>query len=595
AASVAVLADDLTPDDPVELQEAAAFSIGRLGRRKVALDEATRTRLAKLRAPELAEYYALANNPAPPGELRRDLATALLTAGTTDIDPTVRRLAYTGLLARYPAQTRLGDCIVHALHPRYDDDAFAFQADISDEQALTLLQAWGAKLFHLPRMNRRGELVTTRIPPPIDPSVWPDGPRRLLAGLACLAAAKPELLTPARREHLVTLRSAAREADARVVAETKVERPLSAMLASHKTLAQLDCRLAQLLARGPAWRPPLTCASPGDASLLEPAILAAGFGGPDRLARLDELLRTRDPAVQIAAITAAATLWDDPAAAKSVQRWLLAALDAPTLGVIGAAADAITARHKQDAPPPITADDPLWRTLARRARGALAHEPELYATLVATLAATRVPAGVGVCEPGLRHANYSVREAARACIKALRGADPGPQAPGGPQAVPPVDPGRLAGQRVLWTLTTEYGDLKIDLDPDAAPWAVATIVALTGRGFYDGLSFHRDVPGFVLQGGDPEGTGWGGPGFVLPSEPSHHRFDRGAVGIADAGKDTGGSQFFFMHDRAPHLEGRYTWVGQLRPGQHGLLPLLTVGDRILKATVKLRPPRARPR
>jgi cyclophilin family peptidyl-prolyl cis-trans isomerase len=123
------------------------------------------------------------------------------------------------------------------------------------------------------------------------------------------------------------------------------------------------------------------------------------------------------------------------------------------------------------------------------------------------------------------------------------------------------------------------------------PWAVATIVALTERGFYDGLTFHRDVPGFVLQGGDPEGTGWGGPGFTLPSEPSHHRFDRGAVGIADAGKDTGGSQFFFMHDRAPHLEGRYTWVGELHPRHHALLPLLTVGDRIVRATVTIRPAR----
>jgi cyclophilin family peptidyl-prolyl cis-trans isomerase len=242
----------------------------------------------------------------------------------------------------------------------------------------------------------------------------------------------------------------------------------------------------------------------------------------------------------------------------------------------------------------MTAEDPLWRALARRARAAIDHEPELYATLVATLAATRLPAGITVCEPGLRHPNHSVREAARACIKELRGADPGPQAPGGPQPRPPVDPGRLAGQRVLWTLTTDHGDLKIDLDPEAAPWAVAMIVALTERGFYDGLTFHRDVPGFVMQGGDPEGTGWGGPGFTLPSEPSDHRFDRGAVGIADAGKDTGGSQFFFMHDRAPHLEGRYTWVGELQAQHHALLPLLTVGDRILRATVTIRPPRAAP-
>jgi cyclophilin family peptidyl-prolyl cis-trans isomerase len=111
-------------------------------------------------------------------------------------------------------------------------------------------------------------------------------------------------------------------------------------------------------------------------------------------------------------------------------------------------------------------------------------------------------------------------------------------------------------------------------------------VALTQAGFYDGLQFHRVVPGFVVQGGDPQGTGWGGPGFTLPSEPSDAPFTRGAVGIADAGKDSGGSQFFLMHTRAPHLEGRYTRVGELRRGFEAL-DALQVGDRILRAEVTL--------
>ncbi len=585
AASLTTLAEGLAPDGPTELTDAAACAIGRLGRRKVALDDATRARLVKLRGAEEAMYYGLANDPAPPmgPEGTADLGGTAMDLATTSADPIVRRLAYTGLLARYPAQTPLGDCIVRALQPEDSEEAFRFVVKISDEQALTLLQAWGAKIFDLPRAKDHQVPATSRGPSTIDERDWRDRPRRLLAGLACLAAAKPGLVNPARREHLVALRDAARAADAVVLA----------MPASHKTLAQLDCRLAQLLAREPAWRPPLTCVSPrpGDALALEPAILAAGFGGPGRLARLEELLRAADPGVKIAAVTALATLWDYPPATAWVQAWLRVALDDDTLGVVGAAAEAIATHYRRDPPPPMTAEDPLWRVLERRARGALEHEPELHATLVGTLAATRVPAGIGVCEPGLRHANHSVREAARGCIKELRGADPGPQVAGAPQPRPPVDPTGLQGQRVEWTLTTEYGDLEIDLDPDAAPWAVATIVALTRRGFYDGLTFHRDVPGFVLQGGDPEGTGWGGPGFTLPSEPSDHRFDRGAVGIADAGKDTGGSQFFFMHDRAPHLEGRYTWVGRLRPRPQALLPLLTVGDRIIKATVKIGPPR----
>ena len=142
----------------------------------------------------------------------------------------------------------------------------------------------------------------------------------------------------------------------------------------------------------------------------------------------------------------------------------------------------------------------------------------------------------------------------------------------------------MRGKQVRWTLTTGRGVLEIDLDPAAAPWHVAALVALTRAEFYDGLLFHRVVPGFVVQGGDPQGTGWGGPGFVLPAEPSEAPFIRGAVGIADAGKDSGGSQFFLMHARAPHLEGRYTWVGQLRRGFE-VLDALQLGDRIITATV----------
>ena len=109
-------------------------------------------------------------------------------------------------------------------------------------------------------------------------------------------------------------------------------------------------------------------------------------------------------------------------------------------------------------------------------------------------------------------------------------------------------------------------------------------VALTRAGFYDGLTFHRVVPGYVVQGGDPTATGWGGPGFNLPSEPGEGAFARGAVGIADAGKDTGGSQFFIMHARAPHLDGRYTRIGEVRDGLDAAMALV-VGDRILAAEV----------
>ena len=151
-------------------------------------------------------------------------------------------------------------------------------------------------------------------------------------------------------------------------------------------------------------------------------------------------------------------------------------------------------------------------------------------------------------------------------------------------ALPPFDPAAVLGAPLVWRLVTTRGTIDIELAADAAPWHVAALVALTRKGFYDGLRFHRVVPGFVVQGGDPHGTGWGGPGFHLPAEPSNGRFDRGAVGVADAGKDTGGSQFFVMHARAPHLEGRYTRVGEVIAGLD-VVDALIVGDTIVTATI----------
>ena len=127
------------------------------------------------------------------------------------------------------------------------------------------------------------------------------------------------------------------------------------------------------------------------------------------------------------------------------------------------------------------------------------------------------------------------------------------------------------------------------LHPDVAPWAVATIVALTRKGFYNGLAFHRVVPNFVVQGGDPTESGAGGPGFAIPAEPGTLAdgagYQAGGVGIADAGRDSGGSQWFVMHSRAPHLDGRYTWFGTLESGQKSADALL-IGDRIVSAAIE---------
>lgn len=138
-----------------------------------------------------------------------------------------------------------------------------------------------------------------------------------------------------------------------------------------------------------------------------------------------------------------------------------------------------------------------------------------------------------------------------------------------------------------WVLETDRGTIRIELQPDLAPAHVAAIVDLTERGFYDGLTFHRVVPNFVVQGGDPTGTGWGGPGFLLRDEISDAPFERGAVGMAKAGKDTGGSQLFIMLMPAPHLEGRYTIFGRVVEGMEAV-DTIEPCDRIVRARIERR-------
>lgn len=119
----------------------------------------------------------------------------------------------------------------------------------------------------------------------------------------------------------------------------------------------------------------------------------------------------------------------------------------------------------------------------------------------------------------------------------------------------------VTGLRVV----TSAGEMVIAYEGPAV-WNQATVASLADEGFYDGLSFHRVVPGFVIQGGDPRGDGYGGPGFLVPCEWSNQKYERGVVGMALAGKDTGGSQFFVAQAREPRLDGRYTILGRVTEG-----------------------------
>jgi len=129
-------------------------------------------------------------------------------------------------------------------------------------------------------------------------------------------------------------------------------------------------------------------------------------------------------------------------------------------------------------------------------------------------------------------------------------------------------------------IVTTAGVFRMELFSGSAPLACESFVALAERGFYDGLYFHRVVPGFVAQAGCPEGNGYGGPGYRLPAERSLHPYVRGTVGMADAGLSTAGSQFFITLDRHTRLEGRYTVLGRIT--DTGNLDEIEPGTRILE-------------
>ena len=133
----------------------------------------------------------------------------------------------------------------------------------------------------------------------------------------------------------------------------------------------------------------------------------------------------------------------------------------------------------------------------------------------------------------------------------------------------------MSNQNPIVTFTMENGDvMKAELYPDVAPNTVNNFISLVKKGFYDGLIFHRVIAGFMIQGGDPEGSGMGGPGYSIKCEFNYNgvennlKHSRGVLSMARAQHpDSAGSQFFIMHADAPHLDGQYAAFGKLVEGE----------------------------
>ncbi|HUS27807.1 MAG TPA: peptidylprolyl isomerase [Kofleriaceae bacterium] len=306
-----------------------------------------------------------------------------------------------------------------------------------------------------------------------------------------------------------------------------------------------------------------------------------------RRAALRQLLASDDPRVRGAGLTALPKTWKDgdEAAQATIVGTVVSALAAKNQIVAGSAVDA--AEQLFDA----MGDSHRLRATLEAAlvqRATTESDAELVQSMYALIGKKKIGTGAEACRMGL-DLPAAAAKAASECLTAL-----GEPKDATPRIVPPppVDVASVIGKRVIWHVTTTRGGIDIELRPDVAPWAVAVIVSLTQRGYYDKKEFHRVVPNFVVQGGDPTESGWGGPGFTLPAEPASSLdgpgYVEGGVGMADAGRDTAGSQWFIMHSRAPHLDARYTWVGSVLSGQK-VANALQIGDRVESATVELTP------
>ncbi|MBN2350270.1 MAG: peptidylprolyl isomerase [Bacteroidales bacterium] len=138
-------------------------------------------------------------------------------------------------------------------------------------------------------------------------------------------------------------------------------------------------------------------------------------------------------------------------------------------------------------------------------------------------------------------------------------------------------------------IQTEKGNMTVEFYEDETPVAVENFIKLSKEGYYDGLTFHRVIPDFVIQGGCPKGDGTGGPGYTikceLDGEKQYH--DRGVLSMAHAGRDTGGSQFFICHNRrnTQHLDRNHTCFGKVTEGLD-VIDDIRAGDKIIKITIE---------
>ncbi len=354
-----------------------------------------------------------------------------------------------------------------------------------------------------------------------------------------------------------------------------------------RRIAALRCAAAGALANGTYDADVLKkCDADEGSEIAERARLAALVRKPlvgDRRAAWKALAKSSHVRVREAAIEA---IGQHPELTDAARLALAEALASEAPGVVATAANIVQVhpdrtmvlaererrRALDPSAPPPTANPSreLDRAVATALEAALAHPwaAELVETRVGVLdaaAAVRLPSAPDMATRACKDPNITVREHATRAFRTL--GEPA-QTCAAPKATPHGggDDASVASQphpagRVKVTFETDAGELSIVFDPGLAPRAVERFVGLARSGFYQGVTFHRVVPGFVAQFGDREGDGYGGSGALLRCETAPVPFGPMDVGVALAGRDTGSSQLFVALARQPHLDGEYTRVG----------------------------------
>jgi cyclophilin family peptidyl-prolyl cis-trans isomerase len=244
-----------------------------------------------------------------------------------------------------------------------------------------------------------------------------------------------------------------------------------------------------------------------------------------------------------------------PEMAEVARPILAEALAAPESGVVAKAASAVRAHPMRELDGPVAA----------ALRVALAHpwsrdRIETRAGIIEAALALGLPEARRAAETACRDDNPTLRGRVAKAVSTA-GVSGVRCAPPEERGQPAPEIGHELSTPVRVVLDTDAGPLVLRLDPVAAPVAVSRVVALALAGFYSGISFHRVLPGYLAQFGDPGGDGFGGSGDWLRCETSPIPFERGDIGVALAGRDTGSSQLFVTLARTPSLDGEYAWLG----------------------------------